>query len=143
MFIGRYYHTLETKGRLAIPKDFRSLLKSGGVITRGLDGCLFLFPASSWKKLSVKLASLPLTNQAARNFIRLLVQQATTLELDSQGRTLLPDHLREQANLHKKIVIAGALTRIEIWDQATYHSHLEKLEQTSAQLEQELNQLEI
>ena len=143
MFIGRYYHTLETKGRLAIPKSFRSQLKSGGVITRGLDGCLFLFPASSWKKLSAKLASLPLTSQAARNFTRLLVQQATSLELDSQGRTLLPEHLRSQAKLIKKVVVAGALTRIEIWDQATYHSHLKKLEQNSAQIEAELNQLDI
>lgn len=143
MFIGRYYHNLENKGRLAIPKSFRSQLKSGGVITRGLDGCLFLFPASSWKKLSAKLASLPLTNPAARNFTRLLVQQATPLELDSQGRTLIPDHLRSQANLIKKIVVAGALTRIEIWDQSRYHSHLEKLEQDSSQIETAISELNI
>jgi len=143
MFIGRYYHTLESKGRLAIPKSFRSQLKSGGVITRGLDGCLFLFPVSSWKKLSDKLASLPLTSQAARNFTRLLVQQAAPLELDSQGRTLIPEHLRHLANLTKKIVVAGALTRIEIWDQPSYHSHLKKLEQSSSQIEAEISELNI
>lgn len=143
MFIGRYYFHLENKGRLAIPKNFRSRLKSGGVITRGLDGCLFLFPASSWKKLSAKLASLPLTSRAARDFTRLLVQQAAPLELDSQGRTLIPEHLRLQANLTKKIVVAGALTRIEIWDQTLYHSHLEKLEQSSTQIEAVISELNI
>lgn len=143
MFIGRYYHTLETKGRLAIPRQFRSQLKSGGVITRGLDGCLFLFPDSSWKKLSAKLASLPLTSKAGRDFTRLLVQQASQLELDSQGRTLIPEHLRDLAQLTKKIVVAGALTRIEIWDQTNYHTHLEKLEHNSTQIEEEISNLDI
>lgn len=143
MFIGRYYHTLETKGRLAIPKQFRQQLKSGGVITRGLDGCLFLFPESSWKQLSQKLASLPLTNPSARAFTRLLVQQASSLDLDSQGRTLIPPHLRDQAKLQKKVVVAGALTRIEIWDQDSYHQHLERLEQNANQIESQLAELEI
>lgn len=131
MFIGRYYHTLEQKGRLAIPKQFRSQLKSGGVITTGLDGCLFLFPNSFWNKLSKKLASLPLTSQASRNFIRLIVQQATPLDLDLQGRTLIPTHLRELANLKKQVVVAGALTRLELWDRDLYHTHLDKLSNDS------------
>ncbi len=127
MFIGRHYHNLEAKGRLAIPKDFRSNLKSGGVITWGLDGCLFLFPASYWQELSKKLASLPLTNPSARQFTRLLVQSATELNLDSQGRTLIPEHLKVQAKLKKQVVVAGALTRAEIWDRDHYHKHLEKI----------------
>lgn len=143
MFIGRYYHNLESKGRLAIPKAFRQTLKSGGVITQGLDGCLFLFPTSSFKQLSSKLASLPLTSQAARQFTRLLIQQAAPLEMDRQGRTLLPLHLRQLANLKLKVVVAGALTRIEIWDQETYHSHLNKLEQLTPQIQEELSNLGI
>lgn len=127
MFIGRHYHQLEAKGRLAIPQDFRQTLKSGGVITWGLDGCLFLFPTSYWQELSDKLAKLPLTNPSARQFTRLLVQSATKLNLDSQGRTLIPEHLRLQAKLKKQVVIAGALTRVEIWDKDLYHKHLEKI----------------
>lgn len=129
MFIGRYYHTIETKGRLAIPQSFREELQSGGVITWGLDGCLFLFPNSYWQKLSEKLASLPMTQPAARNLTRLLVQSATELNLDSQGRTLIPDHLREQVQLKKQVVVAGALTRIEIWDRDIYHKHLDLIAQ--------------
>jgi len=125
MFIGRYYHTIESKGRLAIPSSFRDSLESGGVVTWGLDGCLFLFPDSYWRQLSEKLASLPMTNQLARNFTRLLVQSAQTLDLDSQGRTLLPDHLRQQAQLKKQVVVAGALKRIEIWDRDLYHQYLD------------------
>ena len=129
MFIGRYYHTIEAKGRLAIPASYREGLVSGGVITWGLDGCLFLFPESYWQKLSEKLASLPMTNIQARNFTRLLVQSAQELNLDNQGRTLLPDHLRQQAQLKKQVVIAGALTRIEIWDREAYHQHLDLIAQ--------------
>lgn len=127
MFIGRHYNTLEAKGRIVIPRDFRTQLASGGVITRGLDGCLFLFPSSSWQQLIDKLALLPLTNRSARSFIRLFVQEAVSLNLDSQGRTLLPEHLISLANLKKRVVIAGSLNRIEIWDQDNYHRHLDQL----------------
>jgi MraZ protein len=130
MFTGLYYHRLEAKGRLAIPQAFREGLASGGVITSGLDGCLFLFPNSYWQKFSEKLASLPLTNQAARNLTRLLVQSAIDLNLDAQGRTLIPEYLRNQANLKKQVVVAGSLTRIEIWDQEAYHKHLDLIAQT-------------
>lgn len=130
MFIGHYYHSIEAKGRLAIPASFREELTSGGVVTWGLDGCLFLFPNSYWQKFSEKLASLSLTNQTARNLTRLLVQSASELDLDGQGRTLIPEHLRKQANLKKQVVVAGSLNRIEIWDQETYHKHIELIAQT-------------
>ncbi|MBI3954598.1 division/cell wall cluster transcriptional repressor MraZ [Candidatus Collierbacteria bacterium] len=129
MFIGRYYHTLETKGRLAIPQSFREKLASGGVITAGLDGCLFLFPDSYWQTLSEKLANLPLTALQARHFVRLIVQSASALELDHQGRTLIPLHLRTQAQLKKSVVVAGTLTRVEIWDRDLYHQHLDLITQ--------------
>lgn len=143
MFIGAYYHNLEIKGRLAIPQAYRQELESGGVITRGLDGCLFLFPQSSWKQLSEKLASLPLTTQAARSFIRLLVQSAVPLDFDNQGRTLIPEYLRNIANLKKQVVVAGALTRIEIWDRDLYHQHLDLLESQNESLQQQLEGLNI
>ncbi|OGD71769.1 division/cell wall cluster transcriptional repressor MraZ [Candidatus Collierbacteria bacterium RIFCSPLOWO2_01_FULL_50_23] len=143
MFIGRYYHNLEAKGRLAIPAAYREKLTSGGVITIGLDGCLFLFPKSYWLELSEKLASLPLTNQTARQFTRLLVQSAVDLELDPQGRTLIPDYLKENASLKKQVVVAGALTRIEIWDRQAYHQHLNLITQENPDWQKGLEQLNI
>ncbi len=130
MFIGHYYHSIEAKGRLAIPASFRSQLDSGGVVTWGLDGCLFLFPSSYWQKLSKKLASLPMTNPQARNLTRVLVQSASDLSLDTQGRTLIPEHLRKTANLKKQVVVAGSLNRIEIWDRDNYHMHLDLIAKT-------------
>ncbi len=138
MFTGRYYHNLEAKGRLAIPQSFRAELGSGGVITWGLDGCLFLFPKSYWQKLSEKLASLSLTNPAARNLTRILVQSAVELNLDSQGRTLIPEHLRDQVSIKKQVVVAGTLTRVEIWDRDAYHEHLDLIAQTINQADQGL-----
>ena len=143
MFIGHYYHNLEIKGRLAIPSTYRQKLVSGGVITAGLDGCLFLFPNSYWQSLSKKLAGLPLTNKAARSFTRLLVQQAANLEFDSQGRTLIPEYLRQQAQLKKQVVVAGALSRVEIWDRDRYHEHLNLITQQTPDLEKGLADLNI
>lgn len=143
MFIGRHYFSLEAKGRLAIPATYREKLTSGGVITAGLDGCLFLFPKSYWLELSEKLANLPLTNQLARQFTRLLVQSASELDLDSQGRTLIPDYLRESASLKKQVVIAGALTRIEIWDRQAYHQHLNLITQENPDWQKNLGELNI
>jgi len=143
MFTGRYYHTIETKGRLAIPQAFREELTSGGVVTWGMDGCLFLFPNSYWQKFSEKLASLSLTNPQARNLTRLLVQSAVDLNLDAQGRTLIPDHLKQQANLKKQVVVAGSLTRIEIWDRDLYHEHLDLIAQTINEPNEALEQLQL
>ncbi len=143
MFIGRYYHNLEAKGRLAIPATYREKLTSGGVITTGLDGCLFLFPKSYWLELSEKLASLPLTNQTARQFTRLLVQSAIGLDLDPQGRTLIPDFLKESASLKKQVVVAGALTRIEIWDKERYHQHLNLISEENPDWQKGLSDLNI
>ena len=143
MFTSRFYHTLEAKGRLAIPAVFREKLTSGGVITIGLDGCLFLFPNSYWQELCSKLAALPLTNQAGRRFTRLLVQSAVDLALDSQGRTSIPDFLKESASLKKQVVIAGALERIEIWDRDRYHRHLNLISEENPDWESGLKDLNI
>jgi len=143
MFTGRYYHTIETKGRLAIPASFREELASGGVVTWGLDGCLFLFPDSYWQKLSEKLASLPMTNPQARNLTRLLVQSAQPLNLDNQGRTLLPDHLRQQAQLKKQVVIAGVFNRLEVWDKSSWQDYKNKTEKESGDIAERLSELGI
>lgn len=143
MFTGRHYHNIEAKGRLAIPSDYREKLASGCVITVGLDGCLFLFPNSYWQQLSEKLANLPLTNSQARQFVRLIIQQASEVSFDQQGRILIPDYLREKAQLQKQTVVAGALTRIEIWDKQVYHTHLDLITQENPNWEEGLSSLNI
>mgnify|MGYP002627911445 CR=1 FL=1 len=116
MFMGEYNHTIDAKGRLIIPSRFRELLGEEFVLTKGLDGCLFIYPMDEWNAFEEKLRALPLTNKNARTFTRFFVAGATNCELDKQGRILLPPVLREYANLQKDVVLAGVLSRVEIWD---------------------------
>lgn len=120
MFMGQYNHTIDTKGRLIIPSKFRDLLGEEFIVTKGLDGCLFVFPKNEWQIIEEKLRTLPLNNKSARKFIRFLVSGATTCELDKQGRILLPQVLRDFARLEKDVVLAGNLNRVEIWNGANW-----------------------
>ena len=120
MFMGDYNHTVDTKGRLIIPSKFRELLGDEFIVTKGLDGCLFVFPQDEWQAFEEKLRTLPLTQKGARQFTRFFVAGATPCELDKQGRILLPATLREFAGLDKDVVLAGMLNRIEIWSKAKW-----------------------
>ena len=115
MFMGEYNHTIDAKGRLIIPAKFRELLGTEFVLTRGLDGCLFIYPVDEWKAFEQKLRALPLTNKNARTFSRFFVAGAAMCELDRQGRVLVPQTLRELAGLEKDVVLTGNLDRIEVW----------------------------
>ena len=116
MFMGEYNHTLDTKGRLIIPSKFRETLGEKFVVTKGLDGCLFVYANDDWNAFEQKLTSLPLINKEARQFARFFLAGAATVEVDKQGRILLPPVLREYANLTKDVVLVGVLSRVEIWD---------------------------
>ena len=115
MFMGEYNHTIDAKGRLIIPAKFRELLGTEFVLTRGLDGCLFIYPVDEWKAFEQKLRALPLTNKNARTFSRFFVAGAAMCELDRQGRVFVPQTLREFAGLEKDVVLTGNLDRIEVW----------------------------
>ena len=123
MFMGEYSHTIDTKGRLIIPSKFREELGEAFVVTKGLDGCLFVFSDEEWKAFEIKLKSLPLTNKNARQFARFFVAGATPCELDKQGRILLPATLREFAGLEKDVVLTGMLNRIEIWSKEKWNEN--------------------
>ena len=123
MFMGEYSHTIDTKGRLIIPSRFREELGETFVVTKGLDGCLFVFSDEEWKAFEIKLKSLPLTNKNARQFARFFVAGATPCELDKQGRLLLPATLREFAGLEKDVVLTGMLNRIEIWSKDKWNEN--------------------
>ena len=115
MFMGEYNHTIDAKGRLIIPAKFRETLGEEFILTKGLDGCLSIYPMDEWESFEEKLKALPLTDKNARAFLRFFVAGATSCELDRQGRILVPSTLREFAGLEKEVVLTGSLTRIEIW----------------------------
>ncbi len=139
MFIGQYAHHLEEKGRLSIPKKFRSQLEKGAVLSQGLDGCLFLYPAESWAALINKLSQLPLTRADARNFSRLLSFGATEVEIDSLGRILIPDYLRQFATLKIECVVAGAIERIEIWDKIKFEAYVKTVNANAEDIAEKLD----
>lgn len=115
MFMGEYSHTIDAKGRLIIPSKYREELGEQFVLTRGLDGCLSIYPMKEWHQLEEKLKALPLNDKNARTFTRFFVSGATLCELDKQGRILVPATLREFASLCKDVVVCGTNDRIEIW----------------------------
>jgi len=134
MFIGRYQHHLEEKGRLSIPKKFRSQLENGAIISKGLDGCLFLHPKAAWEALIAQVSTLSLTQTDARSFTRSLAHSAEEVEIDRLGRILIPEFLRLEANLSVDCIVAGAINRVEIWDSKRYstysnsiNNHLEEI----------------
>ena len=115
MFMGEYNHIIDAKGRLIIPAKFRELLGEEFVLTKGLDGCLFIYPMDEWEAFEEKLRALPLTNKNARAFSRFFVAGATMCELDKQGRILVPQTLREFAGLVMDVGLTGNLNRGEVW----------------------------
>jgi len=115
MFIGEYQHGLDTKNRMIIPAKLREELGNKFILTKGLDGCLYAYPIDEWGILEEKLKSLPITNKDARAFVRFFFSGASEIELDKQGRGLIPQNLIEYADIEKEIVSIGVLTRVEIW----------------------------
>ncbi len=121
MFMGEYNHTVDAKGRLIVPSKFREQLGDEFVVTKGLDGCLFVYENTEWKALEEKLHALPLTNANARKFSRFFLAGATTCEVDKQGRILLPAVLRDFAGIDKEAVLVGVGSRIEIWNREAWN----------------------
>ena len=141
MFIGEYDHNLDDKGRLAIPKKFRSDLTKGAVVTRGLDNCLFLYTKKEWEKLAEKLAALPFAQANTRAFARLMLAGAMDVKVDKQGRIILPDYLRNYANLKKNVIVAGLYSRLELWDKNKWNSYKIKTEKESNKIAEQMADL--
>ncbi len=128
MFLGQYRHSLDDKGRVAIPAKFRGGLADGAVVTRGLDQSLFLYPRAQWETLAQKLAQLPLGQADTRAFARLMLAGAMEVEIDTSGRILLPEYLRSYAHLSKEIVAVGVYDRIELWEAAAWDAYAARTE---------------
>jgi len=143
MFIGEYAHNLDEKGRLAIPVKFRRDLSKGAVVTRGLDNCLFLYTKTEWEKLAEKLSVLPISQSNSRAFSRLMLAGAMEVEIDKQGRVVLPEYLREFAGLKKNIVLAGLYNRAEIWDEEKWKTYKTQTETNSNEIAEKMAELGI
>lgn len=116
MFTGEYKHSVDAKGRVAIPVRFRLQLEEGAVLSKWTDGCAAIFPRSAFERLAAKVAALPLADEQARDFARFLFRSAFDVESDAQGRIVLPPSIREWAGLGTEAVVVGHFDRIEIWD---------------------------
>ena len=110
MFMGEYNHTVDLKGRLIVPAKFREQLGDEFVVTKGLDGCLFVYTSEEWHNIEEKFRNISMTSKDARKFSRFFFAGAASCELDKQGRILLPPVLREYANLTKDVVLVGVLS---------------------------------
>jgi len=141
MFIGEYQHTIDEKGRLAMPVKFRAQMAEGAVVTKGLDNCLSVYTTSEWEKLAEKLATMPLTQAASRAFTRMMLAGATQVLPDKQGRVNIPNYLREYAGLSGQVVVAGLYSRIEIWSQKGWQEYKTKTESDSSAIAEELSNL--
>ncbi|MBU0597717.1 division/cell wall cluster transcriptional repressor MraZ [Patescibacteria group bacterium] len=141
MFIGEYSHTIDEKGRLAVPVKFRGDLSKGAVVTRGLDNCLFIYPQKDWEALADKLSKLPISKANTRAFARLMLAGAMDCDIDRQGRIVLPDYLRKYALIKKKAVVAGLYNRLEIWDEAAWNKYKEGTEKRGSEIAEALDDL--
>ena len=114
MFMGEYNHVLDPKNRVIVPAKFREELGGKFIITEGLDGCLYILTYESWVKFTEELAKLPFT-RGSRQFQRTFAQNASEVEIDNQGRIVIPSNLKKIASINKEVVFVGVIGKIELW----------------------------
>lgn len=132
MFIGEYHYNIDNKGRLAIPAPMRAGLGQSAVVTRGLDGCVGMYPKKSWESWAQKLLDLPVSQAQARSFVRFQLASAHEVSLDKQGRILIPAPIRQYAQAKTKVVVTGVGDRIEIWSQDKWERLSDKVAQNAS-----------
>jgi MraZ protein len=140
MFIGEFSHNLDDKNRLMIPVKFRAALAAGVVVTRGLDGCLWLYPKDEFAKLAENIQQLPITQANSRNFSRLMLSGAMDLELDKIGRLILPGYLKEFSHIKNQVIMAGVGSRIELWPADAWNKFKGEMEEKSTEIAENLSE---
>lgn len=138
MFIGEFNHSIDDKGRLAVPIKFRAALAQGVVITKGLDGCLFLYTKAEWNKVAEKINAMPISQSNARAFSRLMLGGAMDMLPDKQGRVNLPKYLMAYAKIKNSVIVAGLVNRLEIWDSKAWQEYKAKTEKDAEKMAEEL-----
>ena len=143
MLIGEYEHSMDTKGRLIMPAKLKEDIGEKFVVTKGLDGCLFVYSQSEWKNFEEKLRTFPLANKDSRALMRFFLAGAMECEIDKQGRFLITSNLREFAELEKEVVIIGVLTKIEIWSKDKWQKYSADENQTADEIAEKMESLGI
>ena len=139
MLLGEYAHTIDDKNRLTLPAKFRARFAGGGVVTRGLDGCLYLYSREEWDRLvDSRLAELDPLSEEGRLMQRYFFSAAAEAEPDKQGRIMLPAALTEHAKLGREVVVAGVYDHLEIWDRAGWREHLKQVEESAQHVAERL-----
>lgn len=141
MLIGEYTHSLDPKKRLSLPVKFRHELGKKVVVTRGLDNCLFVYPLKEWQRITQKVSELPLGQADTRGFNRFFLSGAVEVDVDSVGRILIPDFLKEFAGLETKVVLAGIHDRVEIWDENVWSEYKKRIEKQADALAEKLGEI--
>lgn len=141
MFIGEYQHSVDEKGRLSVPVKFRDALAVGCVLTRGLDGCLWLYPQEGWNKIAGQVSKLPITQKSARSFSRFILSGAMDLKVDKAGRINLPKYLADYAEIKGKVVVIGIDDRLEIWSAEKWENFKTEMEKNSEEVAENLAEI--
>ena len=143
MFIGQFEHTIDEKNRIAVPSKFRKEFKEGAIISKGLDGCLFLFAKSKFKQMAQDIAELPLSKSSARLYARLILASAQEVDFDNQGRIVIPGYLKKHSQVKKDAVILGLYDRVEIWAVEVWEKEQGKADKKAEELIENLAELGI
>jgi MraZ protein len=143
VFLGEFEHTIDDKGRVAIPARFREDLGEGLVLTRGFDQCLQAFPRPVWQTVSQRVSALSMGSADARALRRLLFAGAAEVEIDRQGRILIPQNLREYAGLAEQVVITGMDTYFELWSTERWNGVLDQIGESGSSIAEQLAALGI
>ena len=141
MFLGEYLHTLDAKKRISLPVKFRKEVGKNIVVTRGLDNCLFVFSLKDWKTMLEKSKNLSFAQSDQRGFNRFLLSGAVEQGVDSVGRILIPDYLKDFAGLKSRVVVTGVNDRIEIWNEKSWNEYKKRIEKQADQMAEKLGDL--
>ncbi len=143
MFMGEYHHSIDEKGRLIIPSKFREELGESFIVTRGLDGCLFVYPMHEWNQIVAKLKNLPFTKKDARSFMRFFLSGATVCGFDKQGRVNIASPLINYAGLNKDCIVIGVNDRLEIWSEENWNKFFEAKESDLSDIAENLFEVDL
>jgi len=141
MLLGEYLHTLDPKKRLSLPVKFRKEIGKKVVITRGLDNCLFVYSLKSWERISLKLGELSIGQADQRGFNRFMLSGAVEVDVDSVGRILIPDFLKDFGGLKSRVIVAGVNDRVELWDERTWKDYKKRIEKQADAMAEKLGDL--
>ncbi len=141
MLIGEHTHTLDSKKRLSLPAKFRKELGTSVILTRGLDTCVFVYSKKEWSDFSKRLGELSMGQADTRAFNRFILGGAVEVDVDKAGRILVPDFLKDFAQLDTRVIVAGIANRVELWNEDFWKSYQQEVEKKADSLAEKLGDI--